>query len=154
MPSLLTFGVCRNAIIDRDSGSVSMFSLVNNFTVALPANQPIAPDSKSPVEWAVVTAWLRHEEDEGKSYEQRHLLIAPDESSTEHDVATFTFDLAADSRILTGVTKAFGFPVGQAGEVILRVELRKVGSAEWVTIAEYPVQITHQIQEGDAIVPT
>lgn len=150
MPSLLTFGVCRNAIIDRD-GSVSMISLVNNFTVQVLAEQVIALDANSPLEWAVVTAWLRHREDEGKSYEQRNLLVAPDESSTEHNVATFKFDLAADSRILTGVTKGFGFPIGKTGEVKLKVELREVGSVDWIAIAEYPISIVHQLQEGDSL---
>ena len=152
MPTLLTFAVCRNAIIDREGGAVSIISLVNNFTVPVPSNHVATPNMNSPIEWAVVTAWLRHDEDQDKSFEQRHFLIAPDGSSIEQHIATLTFDLASDSRILTGVTKGYGFPVGQAGEVKLRVELREVGSEDWVTIAEYPINITHQVQEGDAIV--
>jgi len=154
MPSLLTFGVCRNAIVDSENNAVSLISLVNNLTLLVQVDQVIAPDMNSPIEWAVVTAWLRHEEDIGKAFVQRHLLITPDGNTVEHLAAQFNFDATTEAKIKTAVTKAVGFPIGQVGEVKLRVELQEVGSERWTAFADYPIQVTHQVQEGGAIAPT
>jgi len=153
MPNLLTFGVCRQAIIDRDNGSVSLINLVNTLTLLLDSAQDIPPDANSPIEWSVVTAWLRLDGDEGKTFLQRQLLISPDGKTVEAGAASFTFDPAIDSRIMTTVVKANSFPVGQSGIVTVKVDLREERNEQWETIANYPIEIKHQIQEGGPVVP-
>ena len=151
MPNLLTFGACRQAIVDRDGGSVSLINLINTLTILKQPDQNISPDANSPIEWGVVTAWLRLNGEEGKTFLQHHLLISPDGRTAEGGETNFSFDPNIDSRIMTTVIKANGFPVGQTGIVTLRVELREEGNEQWETIADYPIEIRHQIQEGNLL---
>lgn len=153
MPKLLTFGACRQAIVDRDSGSVSLINLINNLIILKQPGQDPPSDANSPIEWGIVTAWLRLSGEEGKTFFQHQLLISPDGKTTEAGEAKFSFDPNLDSRIMTSVIKANGFPVGQIGIVTLRVELREEGNEQWQTISDYPIEIRHQIQEGGLIVP-
>lgn len=149
MPKLLTFGVCRQAIINSDDGAVSLINLLSSVAVLRPDDQVIPPDANMPFDWGAVAVWLRLDEDEGKTFEQQSQLISPDGNVTDLGIAVFM----SDARIVSNVLKAQGFPIGQAGTLTLRVNLRETGEEqEWETVAEYPIEVVHRIQEEAAIV--
>lgn len=148
MPKLLTFGICRQAIVDNETGSVSLINLINNLTINQQTDQTIQPDVRGSFEWGVVTAWLRVDEDEGKTFDQRQTVTTPDGETTDQAETNFTFDNNSESRILTSIAKVTGFPIGQAGIVTVTVDLRESGrESEWEMVAEYPVEVFHQLQE-------
>lgn len=154
MPKLLTCAVCRQVIVDRDDSSISLISLINSLNVNLQPGQNVAPDMALHLEWNVVTAWLRLDGDAGKSFEQRQELITPSGKIIEGGKTLLRFDSSPDSRILTILAKAGNFPVGAAGIVILRVDLREAGEQGWETCAEYPIEVIYKIQQGDPGIPT
>jgi len=145
MPKLLTFAVCRQAIIERDDSSVSLIRLINNLTVNLQPSQVVAPDMTMPFEWNVVTAWMRLSGDEGKTFEQRQELITPSGETLEGGKTSLIFNSSPDARILTTLAKANIFPIGEAGIVILRIGLRETGKQDWEMIAEYPIEVIYNI---------
>lgn len=150
MPKLLTFGVCRQAIINRDNGAASLINILGSVSIQAPDDQVLPPDANAQFDWGGVAVWLRLDEDEGKTFEQQNQLISPDGSITDLGVSVFR----TDTRLTSNVMQAQGFPAGQAGILMLRVNLREIGKEqEWETFAEYPIEVIHQTQEEASIVP-
>lgn len=147
MPKLLTFGVCRQAIINRDDGAISLINLISSVTILRPDDQIIPSDANMPFDWGGAAVWLRLDEDAGKAFEQNNQLVSPDGNITDLGVSVFRLD----ARLVSNVLKAQGFPIGQAGTVTLKVNLREVGKEqEWKTFAEYPIEVIHQTTEEAA----
>ena len=129
-----------------------MIGLINNLILLRQPNDNLAPNFNSPIEWGVATIWLRFEEDKNKLFEQRLRLISPDTTVTELPIAFLNFDASTNMRMLSNIAKATGFPVGQPGIVTLATDLREAGNEQaWETVAEYPIEVIHQLQEGRSV---
>ena len=148
MPKLLTFGVCRQAIINRDDGAVSLINLVSSVTIQRQPDQVVPLDANSPFDWAAAAVWLRLDGDEGKTFEQRSELVSPNGDTIELGKSIFSMN----TKLVSNTLRAQGFPIGQVGIVTLKVDLRKTGEQGWTTFAEYPLEVIHQIQEEEPIV--
>ena len=149
MPKLLTFGVCRQAIINRDDGAVSMINLISSVTIQRQPDQAIPTDANTFFEWGAASVWLRLDGDEGKTFEQHNQLISPDGNITDLGKVDFSMD----GKLMSNIMKAQGFPIGQVGIVTFRVELRETTEEqEWETFAEYPLEVVHQLQEEEPVV--
>jgi len=147
MPKLLTFALCRQVIVNRDDGAISLINLLSSVTILRPDDQVIPPDANLTFEWGGAAVWLRLDEDAGKNFEQHNQLVSPDGSITDLGVSVFKLD----TRLVSNVLKAQGFPIGQPGTVTLKVNLREVGKEqEWKNCAEYPIEVIYQTQEEAA----
>lgn len=136
MPQLLLFVPASKILFDQDDDSISIISVLQHLRLPRPpaSEQPfkIIADNQ----WAVLSLWLRLDEDEGKHYEQRMQIVLPDGQVRAEQVIPFTMD----STVVRNGGNVQGFPVGGEGTHLLRLSLRNAGEGrDWETKAEYPI---------------
>ena len=140
MPRLLTFGVCQKAIVSKFDDSISMINLLFGCTVTLDDLIPIQ-DVAVPFEWAAVSAWLIESNDNNKTYEQKINIYYPNGASAGESIIAFKFNARSHQNMIA----SNNFPVGQAGEYILRLSVRELANEEeeWKIVSEYPFEVIH-----------
>ena len=90
--------------------------------------------------WDTLSLWLKIPSDEGRTFEQDEMLIAPDGTMVSHTKQQFSMA----TRIQRNLTTVFGFPVGQVGEYSLEMKLKDMAN-EGVFIFEtsFPLTVGH-----------
>ena len=100
--------------------------------------------------WDILALWLREPGDEGQTYEQRTSLKPPGSQPEIEAVVEFEM-LQHRQNVIANVT---GFPVGVPGEAVVVLSYRRSGPGnEWQEVAQYPVQVTHQITPVAPVLP-
>ena len=131
--------LCQNAVIDRDTNTVSLFNVVEEVTV------PVAPPSGDismlpgvvPATFELVILWSRSETDEPELGMGRIALISPDStSSTPHEL---NIDLTQYLRWRSRI-KFPGLPITGEGTYTFQIEF-KSESSDWVQVFELPLRV-------------
>jgi hypothetical protein len=145
MPSLLIFGICEKAIIDRETNQVSMINIINGATVQ-PIEGEFAADAVIPMPWACVSTWQKEPDDEGKTFEQRLDLVKPNDETLH--LSDLPFKMSQERH--QNYVASNGFPVGQTGKYQVQIWLREIEEGkEWELLREYPLLIAHNLQKGE-----
>jgi hypothetical protein len=141
LPKLLLFAPCERVIVDKQDNSTSLISLIEGLSVVMPNTEKIPPDAGSPMQWHIVTLWLREPGDETKRYEQTCELVMPDGKISVPARTSFRLERRAH-RITVRIR---GFPISRTpGDCVLRLSLREdVEGSEWREIATYPINVKH-----------
>jgi|SRR5579864_5169794 len=140
MPALVAFLGCEKVVVDQDSHTISVFSVIQDLNIPLPpggANIPHGAMAQFP--WAGLTLWEMVPEDKGKAFEQKAQLTMEGETLVESDPASF--EMAKPSYRV--IHRFLGFPIWRSGRCVLRLLLREVGQPEWREIATYPIRVHH-----------
>ncbi|MGC1376936.1 MAG: hypothetical protein WA821_11955 [Anaerolineales bacterium] len=144
MPKLLLFAPCQKILVDKLENSISLINVMHGLAAGRVENtslEPMSPDTKIPLQWAIGTLWLRSSDDGEKTFEQRTEMIIPDNTRMEINVQSFVMT----HRTHQIAMRAGAFPVGLPGEYKLVLSLREVGTNdEWQELAEYPIELTHE----------
>jgi hypothetical protein len=123
MPQLYTFVVCDKVIID-EVGVASLITLFSTVTLSMAGEIP--SDALAPKEWAIFAIWDYESADEGKEYNQVVQLLLPDRTSFLERLETkFVMRPGRKQQIKNPV---LGFPVGQQGNVTVRLWLEHAGN--------------------------
>lgn len=141
MPRLLMFVPCERVIIGQGDNSLSLINVLQNIQVNRPSAglTEIPANAAIPMQWAIVTVWLKEREDEGIGYTQRVALISPTERILIESITGFAMEKEAH-RIANNIV---GFPIGESGPHVLKLWLRAGESRDWREIASFPVVIAH-----------
>lgn len=140
MPHLLLFAPCQKAIIDKSDGSISMIGLVQGFTAQQETDEPIPANAVVPVPWSAVIVWQKEASDEGRVFEQKLVIVAP-EGGLQPDPIVVSFKM--ENRIHQLTLNGSAFPMGVRGEYKLSLSLRDVGNDDWQHLKDYPLIIEH-----------
>ncbi len=133
MPQLYMFVACEKVIID-DSGIPSLISLFGIVTLAM--QEEIPPNALAPKEWAIFAAWDPEPIDEEREYTQVVQLLFPDGTSFLDRLETkFVMKVGRRQQVKMPV---MGFPVGQQGNVTVRMWLEHAGN---VVIEAHPIHL-------------
>jgi hypothetical protein len=139
MPKLLLFAPCQKAIIDQRENTASLIAVIETFTV--PIGDPIADNAQIPLNWAIVSLWLRELGEEDKSFEQRTEVILPNGDSVLNAVISFQPIQLYHRNTVT----VFGYPIAQSGKHTLRLSIRESGESNpWEVVAEFPILVEHR----------
>jgi hypothetical protein len=131
---------CEKVIVDKSSGTPSLITIMQNINVQVPVGQEIPSDAVVPREWFIFTQWLIEENDYGKTFVQKAMVILPDGTSFGQG-STIPFTLGnRDHRIAQNVVTLVGMPIGQLGPLIARVWLEENGN-KVTDISEYPLKV-------------
>ncbi len=140
MPRLLLFAPCEKLIVDEDANP-TLFTVIQNISVAVPTGQQIPSDVMSPHGWDVVTLWYPESGDDGKTFHERLEFEQPDGSVAVRGKLKFTFSNGKTHRNKTHVD---GFPVGRPGTCWLKLWLDADGGEPSPNpIAAFPISVTH-----------
>src|SRR2546421_13020416 len=112
MPKLLAFLPCETVII-ADNNTTSLITVLEQLTVAHPANAELPHNAQIPKTWHVYCLWQRLPEDEGKKYEQRFLLLTPNNEETFPGVLPIEFPPGIPN--FRNIYNIMGFPLVGAG---------------------------------------
>lgn len=137
--------ICERAIIEEQTKTVSLMSMVENITLPLPpadfAKQ--VPPPLVPFRFYVVLQFARSKPGIGERAPGRVLMIAPNEK--QFGESEFVVDLTATPRARV-ILQTIGFPLMGAGlyrslvQMKVRTQWRKAGQAEFgVVFTEQPV---------------
>ena len=147
MPRLIFLVPCRKAIIDKDDNILSIHEVIDGLTVNIPKRQELPSDAVTPTEWTVLTNWLRQPGDEGRQFEQRVIVNHPDGEVFIDSLSDFRMDTRTHRMRLN----IRGFPIGQSGELDIRVFIRAaLGNEEWMECGGYPIMVNHIQHEANA----
>jgi hypothetical protein len=140
MPRLVLFAPCTKVIVSADDQTVSLVSLLDGVSIPAPDPSRDEGSATTPLAWEYVALWAREHGDDGQSFEQRLDVLTPDRRSAA-DVR-HRFEIAA--RTVRVRASVVGFPVGIAGECLLRLSYRNAADPDvWQRVAEYPVLVMH-----------
>lgn len=139
MPKLLLFAPCERVIIEQGANTVSLISVIQELTVAVPSDVPA--NAAAPQRWYVIAMWQRDEKETAQRFEQRLVVENP---KGEHLLELLTpFELSKETHRNIGAID--GFPISIAGRYTLRLSVRQAGRSDtkWEEIADYPVKLIH-----------
>jgi hypothetical protein len=136
---------CERVLEDKSTNGLSIISIIEGLNFDVPPDVEIPREAAVPYAWQFVTLWQRQPEDEGREFEQRVVFIAPDGVEVGGGLAPpFTMSKSLHRTI----GKHDLLPVGQSGEYLIRVQVREVGTEDWHEAGDYPLYITHSIDEA------
>lgn len=142
MPRCLYTLCCESYSIDRDTGMLSAFKLIERIALAARSRSGAAPSGPLPLRLCVIATWVAEAEDAGRQFEPALRLISFDGRQAIRPVAG-PFEFRRDlHRIVANVTIGVD-PAALSGPARLEAQplLREVGKADWIEGAAYPVQI-------------
>lgn len=144
MPKLVLFCACEKLIVDRESNTVSLISLLEDFTVARhdEATNVDAPGVLAPIIWYGFASWEKtDEEDDTTEFEQRMTVRLPNGAVVME--ARLSFRFGTQDRMRT-YHPVLGFPIHIAGHCTLGLELRRHGEENFNHVASYPMRVVHE----------
>ena len=141
MPRLLLLVACEKVLSDDATKAPTLVGILQGVQVDLKPGQTVDANSTVPLRWCVYSMW-RLDEGEPPAYDIRAQLMTAD--------GKILLESAQKAIELTGEGKRasarfLNFPVGQAGELQVRVSYRAQGTnGNWVEAGSYPIRVTHK----------
>jgi hypothetical protein len=160
MPILVNFIPCSLVILDAFTNSVSTMSIMDSIQpvgeMAPPPGDLADPELAEKPHFLVgpmtiLSHWATEEADHGQQFEQCVLLRAPDgREAILQPPSAFVLErpfhrISHQAGLLT---------LRLAGSYQLRLQLRRSGEAEWMTIKEYPLLVQEVPREQALDQPT
>ena len=148
MPRLLLFAPCEKVIVDQNSNTISLISILQDFAVHVPPNVEVSEKAQVPFRWRALAIWHKQGEDEGKRFEQEVIFINPEGRSVGS--ATSFFEM---SRPYHRTVADFpGFPISIFGLYEVKLYFREDREGEEkVEVASFPFSISRSsIEDGEA----
>lgn len=128
--------LCRGTAIDRDTNSLSVFDIVEQFAV-LPAGHQPHPQMV-PMFFEIVSVWGREQPDQPCKQFAMVELVKPNGDAVE--LAQYDVDLTEHER--SRIRGRFaGFPSNTAGRHLIRVSRRQAADAPWEVVGRVPLLI-------------
>src|SRR6266699_798946 len=78
MPKLALLAACERSIVEQDTKSVSLITLINGLKLSFLAGEPPPLNAVMPKEWSIVCGWDSGDDDEGKEFVQFIDISLPD----------------------------------------------------------------------------
>jgi hypothetical protein len=128
--------VCNRSATDRETNNISLFEVLEQLNVLGPLPDPNA-NIAIPVQYEVVSLWIRENPAELEESKGRIILVAP--NGAEVYTQEFPVDLTENDRMRSQV-RAVGLPVRGAGRYLFKVEIQREANS-WETVARIPVQL-------------
>lgn len=138
MPRVLLFAACEKAIVAKDE-TMSLIAIFEKMISNIPADAALPEHAVVPMRWTVVSVLHYEKSDEGKRFESIIRVIAQDGSIAIHTDPSELLCTPEKPR-----SRNFGvmeqFPITD-GDLVLRLMLREVGTEDWQTVSEYPIEV-------------
>lgn len=137
MPKLLLFAPCERVIVEQGANTISLISVLQELTVAVPSEVP--QNAVSATRWYILSMWLREENEQASEFKQRVVVEDPKGNL----VVQINTDVEMSKESHRTIATVEGFPVGIPGRFVLRLSLRATESDMWQEIATYPILMKH-----------
>ena len=146
MPELCAFLSCERVIIDKETGQLSLVSILQGVNVPLPSKEIPPIGSLAPFQWAALAIWTYAATEEVKPLEQRVTLFAEDGTELIQTVAQLPspkHDERTGVRLNSQIINRFaGFPIWAPGLCRLQLQIRQVGESTWTDVSKFYILVT------------
>jgi hypothetical protein len=132
---LLLFAPCEKLLLDQQTNSVTLISLIQELHYKVPPGTPIPANFGLPLSWSVLSLWREEPSDSGIQFEQKFILENAAGVPLIENVAQWQF-VAANHRIVASV---MGLPVSR--RLNLHLFYRIAGALDWIQVATYPIEM-------------
>lgn len=136
--------VCSDAVIDSDSKNVSIHNVIEQIIVS------VKPEPKGvlPIEFDIVTLWVRSDFDKPSVGHARISLLSP--SGQKLKELEYDLNALADFERLRARQHFRGLPAPESGRYTFYVELKNEGEEEWHHVASVPLKVVFTPPETKA----
>lgn len=135
---MLIFVPCEKVITSTE-GPISLVSILEKLITDLPPDPPLPEHATIRLRWYVVTVWCYDPSEEGRTFEQMVKLASRDGTTAMHTEPT-TLSMSAEKPRFRVTGTIDQFPITD-GNLSLLLLCREVGTSEWTTAAEYPIDV-------------
>lgn len=132
MPRLICLLPCENLIISNEN-KVSLISLLENISIALPQGQAVPSNAVIPMRWWAVTIWERESADSDQEFET---YVEVGGSPIHTPIARFKFS----SPMHRALHVIQGFPLAP-GQNVIRAYIKEASQPNFAVAGSYPVSI-------------
>jgi hypothetical protein len=141
MPRLLAYLPCEKVVIEDQSKNVSVLSILETVTVAMPRGAaPPAPNASIGMSWAIFALWQKEREEAGE-FESKSALVSPaGELLVETPVAKLSFGANTRQQV---VNRMAGFPVWTPGPCQLRLMVKTARDTGFRELANVVIVLRH-----------
>ena len=139
MATLKWLILCERAVVEQQTGSLSMVALVEN--IAMPSPPPELAEKGQiavPFRFYAVQHWARSELNEEEQPQARMLMIGPNGKDLAHNEYLVDLRLHPKANV---IGQSMGFPLVGEGAYKCRVQV-KTGS-KWRTLGESEFRVTY-----------
>jgi len=136
--------VCSNVVIDVDSKSVSIHNAIEQINIPFEPK----PEGVLPIEFDIVTLWVRSDFDKPSTGHARISLLSPTGKKLQNH--EYDLDKLADFERLRARQHVRGLPASEPGRYTFYVELKSEGEGEWHHVASVPLKIVFAPPETKA----
>ena len=146
MPKLLAYLPCEKVVVEDESKNVSVLSILETVTVALPAGAPAPRDKASiPMSWAIFTLWQKETGESGE-FESKSVLASPaGEALVETPVAKLDFEPNGRQQVINRMSS---FPVWTPGACRLRLMVKTSRDAQFRELTHIVIALRHARQSA------
>ena len=128
--------LCSKAILDKESNNFSLINVLEQINLRKEIKLPAVV----PIEFHLVTLWMRESVDKPAKGQARVILKTPSNETLE--ALTYEIDLESSERHRANLTM-HGLPISEVGYYYFQVKFRPEGSARWKTAAQLPLKVTY-----------
>jgi hypothetical protein len=144
MPKLLLFAPCEKIIIERESNTASLITILQDVTVSIPPDAQLPEKAAVPLRWYVFTVWHKQPDEEGKRFAQEIDLCGPDGNIIVSATSQFEMTDQSYHRVPTFFPS---FPIWQFGWHTLKLYLREDKEGEEKReVASFPLNIIRSLE--------
>jgi hypothetical protein len=139
MPKAKLIAPCERVIIDRETETLNLMSLLDGMKVIVPSKTGGLASGTVDVSWSFVVAWHADEGDIGKKFWQSGNIEMPDGVVIPGLPMPFEFR----GRVTHTIANIGGFPAFASGIYIIHVLYKPAdnNNADWVEAGSYPLDI-------------
>jgi hypothetical protein len=152
LPRLLAFLPCEKIIVAKEDNSPNLIGVFGGFKFNVEGETAPSADApvSLPLRWSTFTFWLKEDNDEGRTYEQRIDLLSPSGSLLLSQTAEFVMT----ARRHRNSSTSFGFPITGPGRYVLRLTLRDTSADAGDVVTEYPIFVDVATPPGQQATPS
>jgi hypothetical protein len=144
MPKLLLFAPCEKVIVDRETNSTSLITLLETVSLYVKESEEdkLPADARSPLVWSILALWQTEPGDESKKWEARVLIDIQEGLDV---IVKFAFEPGKPN--FRNVISVVGFPIKHILKLDicpLKLFFREEGAENWNVAADFNIVIQHQ----------
>jgi len=154
MPKLQLFSPCEKVIIANDN-TVSLVTIFEKIQLHLPVSEDskLPPNLQIPFKWFVFSLWMREPGDEVKEFEHQVHIVMPG-NNPDKDITSNIVKFKMPETRHHMVVQFPGFPIVSEGIASVKALFREVGSEDWKTMAEYPLEVERPVKVSASVSPS
>ncbi|TSC63464.1 MAG: hypothetical protein Athens041674_96 [Parcubacteria group bacterium Athens0416_74] len=142
--------ICSRSSIDTDTNNVSLFNLIEKFTLTVPkeqvekAKQQGARGIVFPVEFEIVTRYRREDKTKSDAFDSRLRMLNPKGEETLSNEQKIAMKEGIDNlRVRNQIS---GLPVDENGVYWVVIETKPVNDANYIEVYRLPLEVVVNVK--------